>query len=314
MRNFKEWFSANELTEFEGLPNSPQGINKKARTQQWKKRNKDGVQGGAVEYHYSSLPESVQGELRKRGIIPQALPLTSDYTMPSSTVKNSKEWLSVSELLAINSNNLPNTDKGISKKADREQWEKRQRAGVKGKTFEYHYSSLPESVQLALGFEPSMNSLKQSKPMPALAAAQSADSLERVPFYNITASAGFTAISEGTYAPDDYIGLSKRWLNLRGFYLNQLAFITASGDSMYPTISDGDMLLVNLGAKQPKDGKIYVLRSGEQIWVKRVQGIINGIRLISDNKEIYDPVDVIFNDSLDFEVIGQVVYIGHDLI
>ena len=225
---------------------------------------------------------------------------------------NKKEWFSAFELEGIGG--LPAKATNITRRATKNNWIKSQIEGKKGLAYEYHYSSLPESVQLALGFEPSMNSLKQSKPMPALAAAQSADSLERVPFYNITASAGFTAISEGTYAPDDYIGLSKRWLNLRGFYLNQLAFITASGDSMYPTISDGDMLLVNLGAKQPKDGKIYVLRSGEQIWVKRVQGIINGIRLISDNKEIYDPVDVIFNDSLDFEVIGQVVYIGHDLI
>ncbi|MDG4949174.1 transcriptional regulator [Actinobacillus equuli subsp. haemolyticus] len=67
-------------------------------------------------------------------------------------MKNSKEWFSVSELLSEKLEDLPKTDKGISKKADREQWEKRQRAGVKGKTFEYHYSSLPESVQLALGF------------------------------------------------------------------------------------------------------------------------------------------------------------------
>lgn len=63
MRNLKEWFSANELIEIDGLPNSPQGINKKARTQNWKKRNRDGVQGGAVEYHYSSFPEDVQRAL-----------------------------------------------------------------------------------------------------------------------------------------------------------------------------------------------------------------------------------------------------------
>ena len=63
MRNLKEWFSANELVGVEGLPQSPQGINKKARTQEWRKRNKDGVQGGAVEYHYTSFPESVQQAL-----------------------------------------------------------------------------------------------------------------------------------------------------------------------------------------------------------------------------------------------------------
>ncbi|HII3744238.1 TPA: DNA-binding protein, partial [Pasteurella multocida] len=67
-------------------------------------------------------------------------------------MKNSKEWWSVSELLDKELETLPKTDKGISKKADRENWEKRQRSGVKGKTFEYHYSSFPEDVQRALGF------------------------------------------------------------------------------------------------------------------------------------------------------------------
>ncbi|MDY6216958.1 DNA-binding protein [Actinobacillus porcinus] len=67
-------------------------------------------------------------------------------------MKNSKEWFSVSELLSEQIEGLPTTDKGISKKADREKWEKRQRNGVKGKTFEYHYTSFPENVQKALGF------------------------------------------------------------------------------------------------------------------------------------------------------------------
>ena len=49
--------------------------------------------------------------------------------------------------------NLPSSDKGIVKKAEREGWKKRQRDGVKGKTFEYHYSSLPKDVQKQLGFE-----------------------------------------------------------------------------------------------------------------------------------------------------------------
>ncbi|MEG9490062.1 helix-turn-helix transcriptional regulator [Mannheimia indoligenes] len=225
-------------------------------------------------------------------------------------MKNFQEWFSVSELLSENLKDLPSTDKGISKKADREEWQKRQRSGVKGKTFEYHYTSLPRSVQEELGF---VQTAVKEEPR-ALVAAQTADDMERVPFYDVKASAGLGAFNSEVYAPDDYIGLSKRWLDVRGFYLSYLAFITASGDSMYPTISDGDMLLVNRAATQPKDGKIYVFRQGEQIWVKRVQGIMGGIRLISDNKELYSPIDVIFNEALDFEVIGQVVYIGHDLI
>ena len=67
-------------------------------------------------------------------------------------MKNSKEWFSIKELMDENLN-LPSSDKGIVKKAEREGWKKRQRDGVKGKTFEYHYSSLPKDVQKQLGFE-----------------------------------------------------------------------------------------------------------------------------------------------------------------
>lgn len=63
MRNKKEWFSAEELRGIAGLPTSSQGINKKARTKKWEKRSREGVQGGAVEYHYSSLPFEVQQAL-----------------------------------------------------------------------------------------------------------------------------------------------------------------------------------------------------------------------------------------------------------
>ena len=223
-------------------------------------------------------------------------------------MKSFKEWYSAKELEGLNG--LPSRATNITRKAMNEGWQKRDVKGVKGGGFEYHYSSLPISVQKELGFDQTAG---KEEPR-ALVAAQTADEMERVPFYDVKASAGLGAFNSEVYAPDDYIGLSKRWLAVRGFYLSYLAFITASGDSMHPTISDGDMLLVNRATNQPKDGKIYVFRQGEQIWVKRVQGIMGGIRLISDNKELYSPIDVIFNEALDFEVIGQVVYIGHDLI
>ena len=56
-----------------------------------------------------------------------------------------EKWLTVQELLGLET--LPKSDRGITKKADRENWVKRQREGVKGKTFEYKFSSLPEDSQ-----------------------------------------------------------------------------------------------------------------------------------------------------------------------
>lgn len=83
---------------------------------------------------------------------------------------------------------------------------------------------------------------------------------------------------------------------------------------MYPTINDGDALLIDLSEETPKDGRIYILRHSDQTFVKPVQRIRNGLRLINNNKAFYDPVDLPFDESLNLEIIGRVVYIGHSLV
>lgn len=98
MRNSKEWFSANELKDLDGLPNSPQGINKRARTQNWIKREKDGVQGGALEYHYSSLPLVVQKQL---GFIPQTEPVKAIAPVSSELI-NAENIVMVKSYSSIN--------------------------------------------------------------------------------------------------------------------------------------------------------------------------------------------------------------------
>ncbi|SUB81253.1 Mu DNA-binding domain [Pragia fontium] len=60
----KEWFSTNELTGIAGLPSTIQGINQKARREQWKSRKRTGVQGKALEYHIDSIPDKVRLVLR----------------------------------------------------------------------------------------------------------------------------------------------------------------------------------------------------------------------------------------------------------
>lgn len=220
-----------------------------------------------------------------------------------------KDWYSAKELEKLALPGLPKQATNITRKALNERWQKRDAVGVKGGGNEYHVSSFPEAVQKALGFVKTQASAKSSPPTIA-----EEDELEMIPYYEVYASAGYGSFNLDAYEPDDYIGLSRRWLNQRGFRINHLTFFQAEGDSMYPTISDGDALLIDLSEKMPKDGRIYILRHGDQTLVKRVQGIRNGIRLISDNKAFYDPVDLTFDESLDLEVIGRVVHIGHSLI
>jgi phage repressor protein C with HTH and peptisase S24 domain len=65
------------------------------------------------------------------------------------------------------------------------------------------------------------------------------------------------------------------------------------GDSMLPTLSDGDRILVDRSQKSPSPPGIFVLHDGAGLVVKRVElvpGENNRIRLNSDNA-LYRPYD-----------------------
>ncbi|AKD39197.1 putative bacteriophage transcriptional regulator [Pasteurella multocida subsp. multocida OH4807] len=234
-------------------------------------------------------------------------------------MQNFQEWFSIKELMDKELY-LPSSDKGIVKKAAREGWIKRQREGVKGKTFEYHYSSFPVAVQKQLGLYDENNPRHSLHPDQInervntystqfpLSKMQGNDIQAQIPFYH-----HFTLDSIQN-RPDDYIGLSLNWLKIRGIEPEKLLFMVARGDAMHPTIQRGDILLVNRAVTTPKDGEIYLMRNDTQIWVKRIQGLPNGLRLISDNQLIYPQIDLEFDKNKYIEVIGRVIFIGHDLI
>lgn len=56
----KEWFSSKELLSIAGMPSTIQGVNRKARSENWTARKRTGVRGKALEYHINSLPLSVK--------------------------------------------------------------------------------------------------------------------------------------------------------------------------------------------------------------------------------------------------------------
>lgn len=89
--------------------------------------------------------------------------------------------------------------------------------------------------------------------------------------------------------------------------------IFAQGDSMEPTIEGGDSLLIDLSKTEIYDGKIYCVRIENKLYAKRLQLIPpNKVKVISDNKEKYDPfyIDISHNIDFDFAVIGEVKWWG----
>ncbi|EJD6038049.1 DNA-binding protein [Morganella morganii] len=65
MKILKEWFLAKELIHIPGFPTTPQGVNKRARLENWKKRAVavPGARGRSFEYHINNFPVGIQAIL-----------------------------------------------------------------------------------------------------------------------------------------------------------------------------------------------------------------------------------------------------------
>jgi phage repressor protein C with HTH and peptisase S24 domain len=116
---------------------------------------------------------------------------------------------------------------------------------------------------------------------------KSGDELVSVPVVEVSASAGGGALNEE--APD-VIGhwrlprsLLERELKV---HEHSVQLVSILGDSMSPTLSDGDKVLVDLAHKRPSPPGIYVLWDGTGLVAKRIE-VVPGesprVRLHSDN-------------------------------
>lgn len=134
-------------------------------------------------------------------------------------------------------------------------------------------------------------------------------------FESIKVSAGFGSFNEGVTVPDGQEPYADSLLQSLGVKAANCAVFWANGKSMQPTIADGDQLLVDLSHNKVRgDDKIYLVQNGESVWVKRVKMLWDGVELISDNREEYEPIKITNQEAQSLQIIGQVVHVGHKLI
>ncbi|MCF6267801.1 MAG: helix-turn-helix transcriptional regulator [Desulfuromusa sp.] len=135
------------------------------------------------------------------------------------------------------------------------------------------------------------------------------DEFALVPRYNVQASAGGGADVHSEQVVD-HLAFKRSWLHEMGLQQEKLALITAKGDSMEPTIKNGDMLLVDTRVTTAADG-IYVLRMDGMLLAKRLikNPIDQSVTVKSDNN-IYPPVTAQKDQLGLLEIVGRVVWIG----
>jgi phage repressor protein C with HTH and peptisase S24 domain len=137
--------------------------------------------------------------------------------------------------------------------------------------------------------------------------------LVQVPILDVDASAGHGALAEMESKCAQF-GFEENWLRrLTASKASSLSIIHVLGDSMEPTLHNGDEVLVDLGDGQSRlrDG-IYVLRMDDTLSVKRIAIEPQGrkISVTSDN-----PAYPSWNglDRRNINIVGRVLWFGRQL-
>jgi hypothetical protein len=133
-----------------------------------------------------------------------------------------------------------------------------------------------------------------------------------IPYLNIGASAGAGAVTE-TEVPVAVLAFQSQWVrSIASGRPEALSVIRVEGDSMLPTLADGDNILVDTDDRERLRDGIYVLRTDDALLVKRlgVNPATKRLMIRSDN-EAYPSWDNC--DPAEVSVIGRVVWVGRRL-
>lgn len=128
-----------------------------------------------------------------------------------------------------------------------------------------------------------------------------------IPRLDLAASAGPGALVELESAAP--LRLDSEFVRRLGTRPDALSMIAVRGDSMAPTLEDGDSILVDTGSREGGEG-VQVVRHEGVLLVKRLRKTTDGTALVSDNPA-YQPIPVRPGDRL--EIVGRVVWLARRL-
>jgi phage repressor protein C with HTH and peptisase S24 domain len=131
-----------------------------------------------------------------------------------------------------------------------------------------------------------------------------------IPFYDVQASAG-----SGSLVQQERL---RGRLAFRADWVygelkvapKSLALITATGDSMQPTVGHGDLLLLNIHETHVTGDAIYALQMQDVLLIKRVQLLVDGTLVIRSDNPAYGEQRVRREEGVAPRIVGRVVWIA----
>ncbi|NOZ42721.1 MAG: helix-turn-helix transcriptional regulator [Alphaproteobacteria bacterium] len=134
----------------------------------------------------------------------------------------------------------------------------------------------------------------------------------RVNVYDIEAAAGAGSVVEKNDVANK-LAFKKTWIrSSSNATADDMAVITVSGDSMNPTLYDGDHILVDMTLTSLKNDGIYVLRNDDMILVKRISlNPVTKLCTIKSDNSFYES----WQDChpADLDILGRVIWMGRNI-
>ena len=125
-----------------------------------------------------------------------------------------------------------------------------------------------------------------------------------------SAGSGAIAIHEDTV---ELLAFQADWLRSRHIRPEAARVLTAKGDSMEPTIRDGDILLVDTSITSVRDNAIYIVVYNGNVLVKRVNLKRDGSLILMSDNERHGAEEVPLDEVPDLHIAGRVMWFGRSI-
>jgi len=130
-------------------------------------------------------------------------------------------------------------------------------------------------------------------------------------------STAVASMGKGHLRPDDeviqQVRVRRDWLRQNLPFISApeaLGVLTARGDSMTPTFSDGDQLLVDRGVNEIAMDGVFVLSRDDELFIKRVQRRMrDGAIIIKSDNALFEPETIENGERERLEVLGRVLWV-----
>ncbi|MBN8190320.1 MAG: LexA family transcriptional regulator [Rhodobacteraceae bacterium] len=115
--------------------------------------------------------------------------------------------------------------------------------------------------------------------------------------------------------PDEHMAFPWEWLTRHHIQTQHCVLITAIGNSMAPTIYDGDLVMINRRKRKPFPGRVFAFHSIEDGTLIRRFELIPGSGLLArcDNpdQKMFPPLLYTELEKLESRILGEVTWTGH---